>query len=316
MARRNRSEGTQPEANTPEVPQEETVSTTETEPQAPAAEGTESSTPEAAPVDLTPFKTAAQAAANEADESTGDVPVASVEAVLVEYRKLDGAKAKNQAKSFLNGQMKEHMNSMQIAPAKAYMQLTDKMTAGGGTKAADKAPADPTEAAVQRIATLQLARQFVVVGEGVGEDLQERVDKLVTESGEGVEGYLTWLQADEESRGDEPEASLVVKNAAKLALGKAAKAGGNKSGGTFSGERKDIGKHILEAFASQEDGAFLTVAEIRKFTSEEYGNTPPSAGAISARLFPQSGKCTLVEQGIQPDTNEKSNKGARKVAVA
>ena len=97
-----------------------------------------------------------------------------------------------------------------------------------------------------------------------------------------------------------------------LAIGKAAKAGA-RAGSTFTGERRDIGKHIAEAFESVEPGGFLTVAEIRKFRSNEYGDNPPSAGAISARLFPSGGgDCTI--EGVSGDTNDKGNKGGRKTA--
>ena len=137
---------------------------------------------------------------------------------------------------------------------------------------------------------------------------------LVESSREQAGAYLAWLQSDAEDKGDEPaDLTPVVKNAVKLALGKAAKAGGRSGGGsTFTGERRDIGKHIESAFADVPSGKFLTVAEIRKHKSEEYGDNPPSAGAISARLFPQGDgtKCTI--KSVTPGQNEKSNKGATK----
>ena len=87
---------------------------------------------------------------------------------------------------------------------------------------------------------------------------------------------------------------------------------GRSGGSTYTGERRDIGQHIVEAFADVESGTFLTVAEIRKHDSSQYtSENPASAGAISARLFPKSGKCTV--EGIEPGTNEKGNRGARKL---
>ncbi|MGV9611234.1 HNH endonuclease family protein [Nocardia xishanensis] len=59
--------------------------------------------------------------------------------------------------------------------------------------------------------------------------------------------------------------------------------------------RRDIGQHIVNAFASLEDGDFLTINEIRKVPSDQYpANDLPSPGAISARLFPGNGGRTTV----------------------
>ena len=81
----------------------------------------------------------------------------------------------------------------------------------------------------------------------------------------------------------------------------------------FTGERRDIGVHISAAFANKEAGDFLTVSQIRAARSDEYGDNSPSAGAISARLFPKSGKFTV--DGIKPSTSTdgKANKGAIKL---
>ena len=124
--------------------------------------------------------------------------------------------------------------------------------------------------------------------------------------------YLEWVQNTAEDKGDEPEVNPLVKAAVKLSQGKAAKVGGKSGGSTYSGERRDIAAHITEAFADQEVGTFLTVAEIRKFRSNEYGDSPPSAGAISARLFPGGDGSKNTVKGTESDTNEKGIKGARK----
>lgn len=304
MARRNPS-NTKPDSTesvSTEAPEETAVSTTATE--APAST-------EETPIDLTGFEAAANAAVAEADTSTGTIPPAEIDKVVTEYRVLDGVKAKNKAKAFLNEGMKSAMNESDIVKARSFLQLTESMTAGSTAKA-EKAPADPTEAFVQRSATLQLANSLLVPGEGVADDHASRTEALVSESQAAAEQYLAYLQDESEDKGEEPEVSAVVRNAVKLALGKAAKAGSSRTGGGYTGERRDIGKHIVEAFADHPVGTFLTIAEIRKFVSDEYGQSLPSAGAISARLFPQSGKCTI--ESVRPDTNEKGNKGAEKVA--
>ena len=286
--------------------------------EAPASEApaSENKTPEKE-VDLTPFKEAVAKAVSEADTSTGDVPEASLAEVTTAYRALEGIKAKNAAKAFVNEQMKDAMNSADLARARAHMQIGDKaLVAAPGGKGGDKAPTDPTENYVQRVATLSLGHRLATatVPEGVAEDWQAKVEALVTESLDKANELMTWASADPESRGEEPEVGAVVRNAVKLAQGKAAKAGVSRGGGSFTGERRDIGAHILNAFEDKEVGTFLTIAEIRNTKSEEYGDTPPSAGAISARLFPQSGKSSMEKVGIKPDT-QNGKKGAVKVEI-
>jgi len=62
-----------------------------------------------------------------------------------------------------------------------------------------------------------------------------------------------------------------------------------------SGGRRDIAAHIQNAMRTVDVGDFLTIAEISRIPSEEYPHgSPPSQGAISARLFPGSGAPTTV----------------------
>lgn len=274
------------------------------------AEAPKASAPE---FDLSDFNAAVSVAVEAKDTTTGELAVAAVSPVQEQYRKLDGVKAKNAAKKVLNDAVKAAMNALDIQTARANMQLLDSMSAAGGGTKTEKAPADPTQAFIDRVAGLRLADTLVEqsVPEGVSEDWATKVQELVTASAEPAQTYLTWLNSDAEDKGDEPDVSSIVKAAVKLSQGKSAKVGvARATGGGFTGERRDIGKHIAEAFAGVESGAFLTVAEIRNHKSEEYGDNPPSAGAISARLFPSSGKCTI--EGVTPGQNEKGNKGATK----
>jgi hypothetical protein len=286
--------------------------------EAPAQESTSTDKPKAAEPDLTAFQKAVADAFSEADTTTGEVPVASLEGVTAAYRALEGIKAKNQAKAFVNEQMKNEMGKANLAGARAYLKIgDDALVAAAGGKGSEKAPADPTENFVQRVATLQLGYGLTTsnVPEGVADDWSDRVNKLVGEVNEAANSYLAWANSDPETRGDEPEVTAVVRNAVKLAQGKAAKAGTSRGGGTFSGERHDIGEHIVNAFADKEVGDFLTIAEIRNTRSDEYGDNPPSAGAISARLFPKSGKSSMEKVGIKPDQKD-GKKGAVKVEVS
>lgn len=94
-----------------------------------------------------------------------------------------------------------------------------------------------------------------------------------------------------------------------------------KASHTFTGERRDIGAHIVQAFENEPSGTFLTVAKIRAKVTEAYPDPAdrPSSGAIEIRLFPKAGKdgkarlCTV--QGVTPTPavpNEHPN-GATKV---
>ncbi|MBT0995529.1 DUF262 domain-containing protein [Cellulomonas sp. DKR-3] len=80
--------------------------------------------------------------------------------------------------------------------------------------------------------------------------------------------------------------------------------------GPGTGGRGDIAAHIAEAFAGLEAGAFLTISQIRRHRSRAYPDGPPSAGAISARLFPRDGRPTTIE-GVVPDFDN-GVRGARK----
>lgn len=324
MARRNRESNTQSDNTVETVPtevQEDNVSTAtpeapaSTEPEA-AAEGTDTEATEAhedKPVDLTDFQNAVEAAVAERDTATGELAVAIIEPANVEFRKLDGAKAKNKGRAWLNDKMRDAMNEMNVQLARAYLMVSDNLSAGGATKG-ERAPADPTEAFVQRIVGLRLATDLARdnVPEGVGEDWSDKANALYAESKDKANEYLAWTQADEEGRGDEPEVSPVVRAAVKLAQGKSAKVGGGSrsGGGNGDGVRRDVAKHIQAAFADKEPGTFLTIAEIKKHESEEYAGAVVSAGAISARLFPASGKCTV--EGVEPATVN-NKKGARKI---
>ena len=307
---------TQEEAVTEVTEAPVTETPTSTEPVTVTEPSTSTETkPEEAPVDLTAFNAAVETALKEKDTATGELALAIIAPVQTEYRKLDGVKAKNAAKKVLNDAVKAGMNAMDIQTARANMQLLDAMTpaSGGGTKSSEpKAPADPTEAFAERVAALNLAYNLAIgdVPEGVKEDWETKVGELVSAASPQASAYLAWTLNEAEDKGDAPEASNVAVSAVKLSQGKAA---GRRASGTstpFTGERRDIAKHIAEAFEGSESGAFLTIAEIRNHKSEEYGDNPPSAGAISARLFPSSGKCTI--EGVTPGTNDKGNKGATK----
>jgi hypothetical protein len=321
MARRDRGTSSDPTeasatAEATDPTEEATVTETATEPTVPEQDAPKTEAPasaktqKASEVDLTAFSNAVEASVAERDDTTGELATAQIEPVVAEYRKIEGIAGKNKAKAYLTDKMRDAMNEMDISLARSYMMLQDNLSAGAAPKT-ERVPADPTEAHIQRVVGLDLARALLVKPEGVSDDADTRAEKLYSEVYPQAEAYLAWSANEAEDKGDEPETPGFVKNAVKLALGKAAKVGGSRvGGGGGTGERHDIGEHIRQAFESQESGAFLTVAQIRNFKSTEYGDNQPSAGAISARLFPQSGKCTL--DFVTPGQNKDGNRGATK----
>jgi hypothetical protein len=302
MARRNSTteNPSNDEATTPE-------STDATTTEAPA-EVTE------APIDLGPFQTAVQTAVAGKDESTGEVSVEAIAEVNVAYRALDGIKPKNAAKNWVEEQIKAAIMppALDAVTARAFSMVKDNLTAGSKS-GGEKAPADPTTGYVNKLAAHRLALSLIEVPEGVeGDKASLQADELVASLSEAVTSYRAWLTNEAEDKGDAPEVSPVVRTAFKLAAGKAS-GGGRSSGG--SGVRRDIGKHIQSAFTGVESGTFLTIAEIANHTSEEYGSDKPSQGAVSARLFPSSGKSTV--EGVVPvaagEAGEGKPRGAKKV---
>lgn len=313
MARRGSSAVAEPEdaVQTPEGT-EEVVDETTT-PDTEAAESTPAE--DADEVDLSAFESAVAEALEQRDSATGDLPEASISAVQKAYRDLPtGAKVKNRAKGILQAGVKEGMDQKSLPLARANMILLDSLaSAGRSTTRVEREPVDPTEAFVGRVAALALADHLVKsnVPEGVADDWTARASELVSASTEAADQYFAWLHSDSEDKGDEPEVSAVVKSAVRLAQGRSTRgARGSVSRAPYAGPKREIGKHISEAFADKQSGDFMTIAELKAFRSEEYGDSAPSPGALTARLFPQSGKCTLED--VTPGTNEQGKKGAYK----
>ncbi len=305
MARRNQSQKPA-EAETPTVePTDET-----TAPAAPA-EDTNTTPTESAPVDLTAFQASVNEALTTRDEASGELPEESLTAVNEQYRSLDGVKAKNQARKWIEDQMLALIKDGKFQEARGFVDVKDNLSAGSGG-GGPKAPADPTAAFVQRMASFYLAINYLTanVGDDVASDWTEKVDALVAEESDNLDAYVTFQKSDDEDA-EEPEVSPVVRQAFKLTAGKAAGGSGRVSSG---GPRRDIAKHIEQVFADEADGTFLTVNEIAKRKSTEYGDDLPSAGAISARLFPK-GKEPYSANGISAAQPDSKPRGAVKNAA-
>lgn len=291
---------------------EESTVTTETEAPVEATETTETETAEVE-FDLTAFEAAAQAAVKGSDESTGDVPTSLIDPVVQAYRALPGVKAKNAAKRAIDEAMTSAMDDMDIRVAKANLLLSQNLTAGSTKSSAPKAPVDPTEAFVERVAGLRLALELASsnVPEGVSDEWQGKAEEKVAAADEQSRAFYAWSTDEAEDKGDAPEVDQFVSAAVKLALGKSAKVGRARAVGgtsTFQGERRNVRKHIEEVFEGVDSGTFLTVSEIRKGKSEEYGDDAPSAGAVTQALK----SANFAVEGVTPGTNDAGKLGAHK----
>lgn len=308
--------------NAAATPKEDTVTATATDAPAdqttaPAQDdnvNTENTQADEAVVDTKAFDEAMAAALENMDSSTGTLSTEQMHAVVGAYQSLDGAKPKAAVRAWIEQGVKEALSpeSGDIPRARALNAVRVEITKakGGGSKE-PKAPSDPTTNFVEQVVALQLAYTHVTtnVPDGVAEDWNDRAQKLASE----VVGDVAKL-AQYSGEGEEPTVSPLARRALKLAAGKVGKVGGGGGARTpFTGTRRDIEKHIKEAFADKAEGDFLTVAQIVSHTSTEYGSEHPSPGAVSARLFPKSGKCTV--EGIKPvDATNGQPKGAVKVA--
>lgn len=282
---------------------------------------------------LDAFKETVQSAvaSDDWDTTTGSLPEVLLVKITTAYAELPGAKGKAAGKRFLQDSMQEYMvkgadDALNFVRARTYMDLNNTVSATKaprGESGVAKAKVDPTEAFAQRIAAMMLAPSLVAVPEDVEATWADKAQALAEGAEADVEAYQKWAANTAEDKGDAPQVSEVVLAAVKIAAGRAA--GVRKSGGstgstrvsTATGHSGDIAVHLTEAFADKNVGDFMTIAEIAKAVTSQYGGDKPapSQGAIAARLFPQgdASKCKL--DFVKPEGKEDGRpvKGAVKV---
>lgn len=286
---------------------------------------------------LAAFETLAAAAVETRDKNTGEIPADEVTKVREAYAALPTTPAKTRARNGLAEAMKAALVKERAADkARAYLTLGEEVkSASKATKeTVAKAPVDITAEHVARVTSLYLSTSFVDAPEGVdaswADQVKNKAAALMGEIGtyKAYQAELAkWQATDEANRqGDEPKApdvDPIVVSAFRIARGRPTspgrKPGSGKAAGApkastagYSGPRRSVKAHIQSAFASVPVGTFLKIAEIANHTSAEYGSDHPSSGAVSAALFPPSGKAASIE-GLQP-TEEGGVKGARKIA--
>lgn len=255
------------------------------------------------PVDISKFTATVETAVQNAnaDGSPADEGIAAVQEA---YHGLEGARPKAAARKWMQESTYNAVRENDTKRAYCVMRLDETMKEGGAKKSGGsgegtpRKPADPTEAYVSSVVGLSLALSLVQASkpEGVAEDAETQVEAKFKELYASTQEYLTWLGADKESRGDEPEADDLVKNAARLALGKKTRTSSGPAT-PFTGERKDVSVHIAQAFEGEPVGKFLKVADIVSFKSREYGDRTVSAGAVSQRIDKNK-----LPEGLRPAT--------------
>nr|DAK84422.1 MAG TPA: hypothetical protein [Caudoviricetes sp.] len=256
------------------------------------------------------FKQVVLQAVENADSATGTVSEADKEAVAAAYREVTGGiKYKNLAKDFVDEGMRQSLADTEYIKAVSFNEINDKLRV---TKAAPKSAApkaDPKEVFADRVAAISLALELIEAN--VPEEAADYELPSTEAAFNQAQEYIDWLNEDPETRGEAPELSPIAAAAVKIYQGKAAGKRAGTAAGTrtpFTGTRRNVGNHILSAFEDKEPGTFLTVSEIVKHRSEEYGDDAPSSGAVSARLFNGKGV-----EGVEATTNAEGTKGAVKL---
>lgn len=295
---------TDAEETTPEAQEDNTVTETETT-EAPAQ--TEADPHEDS---IAEFKSAVQAAIDEADPTTGTAPSASIEAAVLAYRAITGGiKYKNLGKKWLQGEISAAINESRFQNAVTYNAVNERLLAGVPS-AEPAATVDPKEAYGELVAAHITVLDYLrenVPAEAEGFEVPDTESALAE-----VEAYLDWEGTEDRDDEDKPELGDVAAAAVAILKGKKTRKARKASGvraSTYEGPRRSVAKHIESAFEGLESGSFLKIAEIANHTSEEYGDDHPSSGAIAAALFPRSGKDRDWDN-LTPATDENGVKGA------
>jgi hypothetical protein len=268
-------------------------------------------------LDLGPFKTAVSTAVAHRDTETGIVADEHLRPPVAAYAELKGTKAKGAAKRWLAEQMARLLNDLDAVQARAFMVIQNALITTPGTQ--PRPPADPAEAYVQNYAVLLAAVGHLegIPPVGISEDWPDQVNTLKARLLGDVARYSAWETSTDKDKGEAPKVDALAVRAYRLAAGRPSPA---RRTSTSTGPRsprvggtRSVETHIQEAFADLEEGDSLTVQQIVNFRSAEYGDDAPSSGAVSARLFPRSGNCTL--KGVEPVADLNGKRGARKVAA-
>jgi len=327
---------------------EQAESTTATE-QQPAAEAEQASAEQASAEQASAEDAAKAKAAAEADavnqtnldrfkaavdhavtnHVNGQLEVADLHAATTAYVNLTGGlKLRNAARDWVQTKMTECMvNGRSLKDPTEKMAKFDEASAINEVYIAimagpQAAPTDPRLVLAEQVAVLDIARAAVIAHtEATVEAVQGWTpifddDQLA----EQVASLVEFLGRDPESDTPEPDLSDTAKIALGVIQGKGTKKAGKKastgssnkgSTATYSGPRRSILAHIAEVLPA--DGSWVTVQQIAKGSSAEYGDDHPSAGAINAALFKDGVAKDVTAKGIVAEFNSEGKYGARRV---
>lgn len=257
---------------------------------------------------------------DERDPQSGVLTTEQIEAANEAYSALPDAKAKAAARKWTEQSMLNSVRDMEQTRAMAYYTVQEKRKVSSTSTPKPVAePVDPTEDFVSRLVAYQLAFQTLAshVPDGVTVD-QETWFGMVSKQTEALQAereiYDAWYTGDKETRGEEPKVSPEVIAGAKLAYGRGGRlrksaASSASTRKPFDGVRRNIARHIASAFADKNPGDWMSINEIVNHRSDEYGDEPPSAGAVSARLYPSGKECTLnTKDGVPVGPQDRDNK--------
>jgi hypothetical protein len=298
-----------------------------TETAAPAADEAAQTVTEAeyVPADLTAFQSAAQAAVDTADKTTGKFadPDAAFASVQEQYNSLPAAKDKAAARKWTNDRMRELMavgESQNFPAASAFSQLRDSLKSEKVKVATPKAPkvtVDPVETHRERVLAVRLANALVSNDkpEGLPEDFADQVKANLAAAQADVNAYAAFVASTDENKVAPEGTPDWVVAGFKIAAGKAAgKTKAAKSSGgasrSYEGPTRNVGAHIQEIFSGLPVGTTLKVSEITNRASSEYTaeSGGPSSGAVSSRLNGWAKSGQLAKLGFEVIESPKSVK--------
>lgn len=261
---------------------------------------------------LDEFNSAVKRALSEADQTTGTVDKAHLEAAVLAYRAITGGiKYKNLGKKWLQGEISKAINEARFPNAVTLNAINEQIQAGAAT--AEPVSIDPKEDYGKLVAAHTTALDYLrenVPAEASGYEVPDTETAF-----EEISNYLDWEGAEDRDEDDKPELGDIATAALAILKGKKARKARAKGASTgvravsYDGPRRSVANHIESAFEGVESGTFLKITEIVNHTSEEYGDDHPSSGAVAAALFPKSGK-SREWSNLRPATDDQGVKGA------